>query len=1002
MKKHGKLLMFLGLVFSSFSFIFASISVATAAPATLSETRAATYTETLTVKGFGGNTASGISAAGTDYTGTGSTTGVSYAMQVFNGSTGAIRGNQDKAQDNFSVRNKTAFDVFYISQIVVSINPDNTSTLDGATVNRSVVYFGSSAFSSPYDGIPSGTETPSAEGESGQKTLTWVNSDTSCNYFLLYHPRTTGTASAATVTVTWTYSGSINPTSVSLNHNAVSITIEDQQQLSATVAPWYATNKSVAWTSSDETVATVDSTGLVTSVGVGSATITVTTVAGARTDTCSVTVSGQSLFTRVTSSTVLGAGDLLIIVDAESEGKALGDDGTKNNRPAVNVTVTDGRIGTPDDGVQEIMLEDTGETDNSGRKKWWFRVGDDQYLYASSSSNNYLRTSSKKNAGDNGKWIICFGENDVLSVVAQGSNSHNLLQYNKSSALFSCYTSEQQPICIFRKRSRISRIATKTNPTTLSYYVGETFDPTGLVVTATYEDGSTADKSYASFSTQFSFSPAMSSPLRFGTESVTVSFTEISGTRSVDIDITVSKKSIKSMTSWNMTDESRAFTVIEGDTINPSATGFDFGSVTATYADDSTESLSFGAYSVGLYRKGTPNTLVRDIDPSTHAWTMDDNGLYLGAYYDEDYPLIAALSDTPVTVASALNSISFSETTSPTVWTWTAASGDLGTTASFSASLSGDESVLWASEEILDEGINRSFSVTRSLSGEDDKWKPYTQFTSNSIQLGKNGAPEIITLTSSAWSDLTITKVSVECASYDGKHNVAISVDGNDYLAATATSVWASGLGHNYGWGSSSGELSITFTPTTGARACYIKSISVTYLANASYTAQYANRNAVAQYAVTQFANYMNSQMNGSNVCSGTYANLETAWGNVADKYDELFGEDTALNPDELFIAKKMLSRVTGVWNESHDDNALYILERAMMTYDACVSARGMDDFMDGLREPLSLRMVSGGYSEPASPLTTTLWIVLASGVAGLSAIGVAYWISKKRRMTAE
>jgi hypothetical protein len=48
-------------------------------------------------------------------------------------------------------------------------------------------------------------------------------------------------------------------------------------QLTATVAPENATNKTVTWRSSDSTVATVDSSGLVTVVGNGMATITATT-----------------------------------------------------------------------------------------------------------------------------------------------------------------------------------------------------------------------------------------------------------------------------------------------------------------------------------------------------------------------------------------------------------------------------------------------------------------------------------------------------------------------------------------------------------------------------------------------------------------------------------------------------------------------------------------------------------------------------------------------------
>ena len=64
----------------------------------------------------------------------------------------------------------------------------------------------------------------------------------------------------------------------------------ERKQLTATVLPLNATNKSVEWSSSDESVATVDNSGLVTAVGDGTATITVTTNDGGFTDTCFVTV----------------------------------------------------------------------------------------------------------------------------------------------------------------------------------------------------------------------------------------------------------------------------------------------------------------------------------------------------------------------------------------------------------------------------------------------------------------------------------------------------------------------------------------------------------------------------------------------------------------------------------------------------------------------------------------------------------------------------------------
>ena len=93
-------------------------------------------------------------------------------------------------------------------------------------------------------------------------------------------------------TSTWYYnsSGPVDVTGVTLDADSVEILVGGTRQLSATVAPADATDPAVIWTSSDETVATVDQTGLVTAVAAGSATITVTTNDSGFTADCAVTV----------------------------------------------------------------------------------------------------------------------------------------------------------------------------------------------------------------------------------------------------------------------------------------------------------------------------------------------------------------------------------------------------------------------------------------------------------------------------------------------------------------------------------------------------------------------------------------------------------------------------------------------------------------------------------------------------------------------------------------
>ena len=78
--------------------------------------------------------------------------------------------------------------------------------------------------------------------------------------------------------------------SVSLDKTADTLVVGDTVTLSATVLPDNAKNKSVSWSSDNTDVATVDASGKVTAVAFGTATITVTTVDGTKTATCTFTV----------------------------------------------------------------------------------------------------------------------------------------------------------------------------------------------------------------------------------------------------------------------------------------------------------------------------------------------------------------------------------------------------------------------------------------------------------------------------------------------------------------------------------------------------------------------------------------------------------------------------------------------------------------------------------------------------------------------------------------
>ena len=83
-------------------------------------------------------------------------------------------------------------------------------------------------------------------------------------------------------------------TGVTLNRTSATLTVGDSITLVATVAPDNATEKSVSWQSGNSAVASVDQSGKVTALKAGTAVITVTTLDGSKTASCTVTVNDKT------------------------------------------------------------------------------------------------------------------------------------------------------------------------------------------------------------------------------------------------------------------------------------------------------------------------------------------------------------------------------------------------------------------------------------------------------------------------------------------------------------------------------------------------------------------------------------------------------------------------------------------------------------------------------------------------------------------------------------
>ena len=110
-------------------------------------------------------------------------------------------------------------------------------------------------------------------------------------------------------------STTVSVTGVTLNKTNLTLEEGKKETLTATVLPEDATNKTVTWTSSDSSVATVNN-GVVTAIKEGVATITAKTTSGAKTASCVVTVTKpqEAKATICLSDTVGKAGDKVSVI----------------------------------------------------------------------------------------------------------------------------------------------------------------------------------------------------------------------------------------------------------------------------------------------------------------------------------------------------------------------------------------------------------------------------------------------------------------------------------------------------------------------------------------------------------------------------------------------------------------------------------------------------------------------------------------------------------------
>ena len=218
----------------------------------------------------------------------------------------------------------------------------------------------------------------------------------------------------------------------------------------------------VTFSIDDPTIAELQETGFLKALKAGTTTVTATSVENdsylSVTATFTLNVieklSAEGTYEWIKNALTLKDGDELVIVyQTDATFAAVMGNQDTDNFKEVSVRFPDG---VTDRSIITISSEEATNVApmmlEGSKEAWYFHINNG-YLYAASSSSNYLRTGKLEDSkvGDNAKASIVIADNGNATVKFLGSNSRNLLRYNDTNKLFSCYSSGQKSIQIYRK-----------------------------------------------------------------------------------------------------------------------------------------------------------------------------------------------------------------------------------------------------------------------------------------------------------------------------------------------------------------------------------------------------------------------------------------------------------------------------------------------------------------------------------------------------------------------
>ena len=153
-------------------------------------------------------------------------------------------------------------------------------------------------------------------------------------------------------------------------------------------------------------------------------------------------------------ATSIAPGDEIIVASGTvGEVKVMKQYESGNNYKQVDATASSGKITSSEQmAILTVGMVDGAYTFLDARQGLYLNA-------TGTTSDNHLKTSTTVDAY--AKFSVSFSD-DAAVVTCTGKNARNILRYNSGSSLFSCYTSGQQPVYIYKKAAASSGDGTIT------------------------------------------------------------------------------------------------------------------------------------------------------------------------------------------------------------------------------------------------------------------------------------------------------------------------------------------------------------------------------------------------------------------------------------------------------------------------------------------------------------------------------------------------------------